>query len=83
MSRKTYGSEALSNEISIWRYKGHDPLAQLSFFEFVERDGTKLYAFGIRSYTEEDLYIFESNKMYKTRSAALARIGAALDREAE
>lgn len=83
MSRKTYGSEALLNEIGIWRYKGHNPLGQLSCFEFIEDDGAEFYAFGIRSYTEEDLYIFESNKMYKTRSAALARIGAALDKEAE
>ena len=68
--------------ISLHRHKGHDPLTQLKCFTYSDQDGSERFAFGLRDYGT-GAYVFESDKLYKTRAAAIAAIGRALDSEAE
>lgn len=77
-----FGKAELLRTVMLWRAEGHDPLAKLECIEFTGDFEGYRYAFGLADFGMGGL-VFESDVLYKTRAAAIAAIGRALDAEKE
>lgn len=74
-----YGKDELITMVKIWQANDYNPLNYIECIKFTSPrfDGNR-YAFGIQDFGTEGL-VFADDRLYKTRAAAIAVIGMALD----
>lgn len=76
MDVKVVGNEAISDEISTWEYKGHEPIDCLVLLQY--KNGG--FNVGVLEYEDPaDGVLIAEDKIYKTCKAAFTAIGARFD----